>query len=74
MKTTLYFSENVDAGEYPYDSLNKKLQELGFTPNKEERSFMFEGLELSYKLRHKYSIKKYILSFSFPCTESYFNK
>lgn len=64
MKTTLYFSNEVDAGEYPYDSLSNKLLELGFKPNVVERTFEFDGLEISYKLRHKYTIKRYILSFS----------
>jgi len=64
VKTTLYFSNNAKAGKYPYNALNKKLEELGFRINQEEHSFLFEDIEISYKLRHKYSIMRYILSFS----------
>jgi len=38
MKTTLYFSNKTNAGDYPYEALNKKLGELGIKINPEEHS------------------------------------
>jgi len=70
MKTTLYLSENVREGEYPYAELERTLKKLGYNINPEEKSFSFEKTQISYKLRYRKAIRKYVLTFSLKRPES----
>lgn len=63
MKTTLYFSEDVVAGEYPYQELEEALKKLGFNINSKKRSFSFDEIHVVYKLRYRKAVRKYLLTF-----------
>jgi len=71
MKTTIYFSENIDAGEYPYDALFNTLTGLKLVVDKENKTISFNGLSISYNLRHRRAIQRYVLTFSLdrPATQ-----
>ncbi|PIN75639.1 hypothetical protein COV18_02220 [Candidatus Woesearchaeota archaeon CG10_big_fil_rev_8_21_14_0_10_37_12] len=64
MKTTIYFSVNIDVGEYPYEALYNALESLKLSINKENRTLSFNGLLISYRLRHRKAIQRYVLTFS----------
>ncbi|MFA6888541.1 MAG: hypothetical protein WC254_03520 [Candidatus Woesearchaeota archaeon] len=71
MKTTIYFSECIDAGEYPYDALYISLTGLQLSVNKENKTISFNDLSVAYNLRHRKAIQRYVLTFSLdrPATQ-----
>jgi hypothetical protein len=63
MKTTLYFSEQIDTIDYPYEELKDSLEALKLKVNEENKTISFERLDISYRLRYRGSLKKYVLAF-----------